>query len=102
MIEIQHEEDGENGSFYIPEGDEHVAKMTYRRQNESLVTIEHTVVDDRFRGQGVGRQLLDAAVAWARETNTRFYVTCPFALAQFKKDASIQDVLADSNERSAP
>lgn len=95
-IEIQHEEDGGDGSFYVADGDEHVAEMTYRRHDDSSVTIEHTRVDDRFRGQGVGRKLLDAAVAWARETGTRFYVTCPFALAQFKKDASIQDVLVSS------
>ncbi len=95
-IEIQHEEDGQRASFYVADGDEHVAEMTYRRHDEHSVTIEHTVVDDRLRGQGVGRKLLDAAVAWARASNTRFYVTCPYALAQFKKDASIQDVLVDS------
>jgi hypothetical protein len=38
--------------------------------------------------------LLDAAVAWARETGTRFVVTCPYATAQFDRDPSIRDVLA--------
>ena len=31
----------------------------------------------------------------ARATGTRFAVTCPYASAQFAKDASIRDVLAD-------
>jgi len=47
-----------------------------------------------LKGQGMGRQLLDALVAWARETNTRLMATCPYALAQFKKDATLHDVVA--------
>jgi len=46
-----------------------------------------------LKGQGAGRQLLDALVQWARETRTKVMATCPFALAQFRKDASIRDVL---------
>ncbi len=93
-IEVQHAEDDNHGSFYVADGDEHVAEMTYIRQDAQLVTIDHTVVDDRLRGQGVARKLLDAAVAWARETGTRLFVTCPYAHAQFDKDESIRDVLS--------
>jgi predicted GNAT family acetyltransferase len=42
----------------------------------------------------MGRKLLDAAVQWARQTQTKFMVTCAFANAQFAKDPSIRDVLA--------
>jgi len=52
----------------------------------------HTEVGPRLQGRGVARRLLDAAVAWARETNTRLAATCPYAKAQFAKDASIRDV----------
>jgi uncharacterized protein len=57
------------------------------------VIIDHTEVPPQLSGRGVGRKLLDAAVAWARQTNTRFKVTCPFANAQFARDATIRDVL---------
>ena len=68
--------------------------MAYRRKDPHLVVIVHTEVDDALRGQGVGRKLLDATVAWARETGTKIIPTCPYAKAQFDKDKSIRDVLS--------
>ena len=95
----QHEEANAKGAFYIdPPGrpaqaSEHLAEMTYSRTNASMIIIDHTHVDDSLRGEGVGRHLLDALVAWARETGTKVLPLCPFAKAQFDKDASIRDVL---------
>lgn len=91
---ISHEEHGHRGAFFIEEAGERVAEMTYSRTSDSLVIIDHTEVAERLGGQGIGRSLLDAAVAWARETDTRIMATCPFASAQFAKDPSIRDVLA--------
>jgi hypothetical protein len=93
-LTIQHEEGGHRGAFFIELDGKRVARMTYSRATPSLVIIDHTEVSRELGGQGVGRKLLDAAVAWARETGTKFKVTCPFASAQFAKDESIRDVLA--------
>lgn len=71
-----------------------VAEMTYSRANASLVIIDHTLVDVSLRGQGVARALLDAAVAWARRTQTKLMATCTYAAAQFARDPSLRDVLA--------
>ncbi|MBL0942696.1 MAG: N-acetyltransferase [Hydrogenophaga sp.] len=90
---IQHEEPGPTGAFFYEHGGERLAEMTYSRTNASLIIIDHTGVDERLKGQGVGRELLDALVAWARETQTRVIALCPFAKAQFDKDPSIRDVL---------
>ena len=96
---IHHQEADAKGAFYIdPPGrpsqaSEHLAEMTYSRTNASMIIIDHTHVDDSLRGEGVGRHLLDALVAWARETGTKVLPLCPFAKAQFDKDASIRDVL---------
>ncbi|MDO9433859.1 GNAT family N-acetyltransferase [Hydrogenophaga sp.] len=90
---IEHQESGSKGSFYVQQGSERIAEMTYSRTNDTLIVIDHTDVDERLKGQGVGRQLLDALVAWARDTKTKVIALCPFAKAQFDKDASIRDVL---------
>ena len=50
-------------------------------------------MDDRLRGQSVGRHLLDAAVAFAREKHVKIIPLCPFAKSVFDKDSSIHDVL---------
>jgi uncharacterized protein len=91
---IAHEELGHRGAFFIEQNGKRLARMTYSRANAALVIIDHTEVDPLLSGQGVGRRLLDAAVAWARETNTKVMATCPFASAQFARDPSIRDVLA--------
>ena len=91
---IAHEESGHRGAFYAEQDGKRLAQMTYSRANSSLVIIDHTEVDPSLRGEGVGRQLLDSAVEWARATNTKIRTTCPFAAAQFEKDQSLRDVLA--------
>lgn len=91
---ISHEESGHRGAFFIEQDGKRVAEMTYSRGNATLIIIDHTEVAPSLGGQGVGRQLLDAAVRWARETDTKILATCPFASAQFAKDPSIRDVYA--------
>ncbi len=91
---VQHQEAGSKGTFFIA-GDTgaHLAAMSYSRANESLVIIDHTEVDPSLAGQGIGRLLLTAFVDWARSTGTKVMPLCPYAKAQFDKDASIRDVL---------
>jgi hypothetical protein len=95
MSDVSHEEHGHRGAFFIEREGVRVAEMTYSRTSPTLVIIDHTEVSTELGGQGVGHQLLDHAVAWARATNTRLLATCPFATVQFTKDpARFGDVLA--------
>lgn len=91
---ITHQEANNRGGFYYERDGQRLASMTYSRATPTLVIIDHTEVSDVLKGQGMGRQLLDALVAWARETNTKLMATCPYALAQFRKDATLKDVVA--------
>jgi predicted GNAT family acetyltransferase len=51
--------------------------MAYTWAGDSMLIIDHTDVEDQFRGQGIGRQLLDALVAFVRERETVIPL-CPF------------------------
>ena len=93
-IAIAHEEANGRGAFFVERDGQRIAVMTYRRVGERLVVIDHTEVDASLKGMGVARRLLDAAVAWARESATKLSATCSYATAQFDKDPSIRDVLA--------
>ena len=93
-LSIEQQEVDHRGAFFIEQNGRRVAEMTYSRANASLIIIDHTTVDPSLGGQGVGRQLLDALVDWARKTQTKVRTTCPFATAQFAKDPSIRDVHA--------
>ncbi|MBL0919243.1 MAG: N-acetyltransferase [Hydrogenophaga sp.] len=92
-LAIEHQETDKTGAFFFQQNGRRLAEMTYSRTNATLIIIDHTEVDESLKGQGAGRQLLDALVAWARETKTRVIALCPFAKAQFNKDPSIRDVL---------
>jgi predicted GNAT family acetyltransferase len=67
--------------------------MAYTWAGDSMLIIDHTDVEDQFRGQGIGRQLLDALVAFAREREIKVIPLCPFSKSVFDKDQSIHDVL---------
>lgn len=92
--DITHEEDGHRGAFVLIRGGARLATMTYSRATPALIIIDHTEVDPSLAGQGAGRQLLDTAVAWARQTGTKVMALCPFAAAQFARRPEIRDVLA--------
>ena len=93
---IQHSDDQERGAFFIEKDGARLAEQVYRRVDGGHVVIVHTEVSPQLQGRGVARRLLDAAVAWARTTGTRIAATCPYAKAQFEKDASIRDVYQES------
>lgn len=90
---IEHQESDSRGAFFIQQDGRRLAEMTYSRTNATLIVIDHTEVDASLGGQGVGRQLLDALVQWARATGTKVIPLCPFAKAQFEKTPAIRDVL---------
>ena len=58
------------------------------------MVITHTLVATRLEGQGVGKSLVDEAVAFARENNYKIQPVCPFAAAVMRKDDVYGDVLA--------
>jgi predicted GNAT family acetyltransferase len=90
---VSHTEQDGRGSFIIERDGARIGEMTYRRGDATHVTIDHTEVDPALRGGGVARRLLDAAVAWARQTNTKITPRCSYVVVQFARDKSIADVL---------
>lgn len=55
------------------------------------IDIEHTVVDPNFGGKGLGKELVLAAVEYAKKENIKIKTTCPFAKKVFEKTVEIQE-----------
>jgi predicted GNAT family acetyltransferase len=91
-LQVRQEEADGKGTLTAWEGDRHAGVMTYSRTNPSLVIVDHTEVDDRFKGQGVGKQLVAGAVAWARETRQQIMPLCPFTRRMFERTPEYADV----------
>ncbi|MDO9132476.1 MAG: GNAT family N-acetyltransferase [Hydrogenophaga sp.] len=90
---IEHSENASRGAFHIQRNGQRIAEMTYHRTHPSVVVVDHTYVDPSLRGHGVARQLQDAMVAWARETDTKVIPVCSYVKVQFDLDPSLRDVL---------
>ena len=90
---IQHKKVGGKGMFYVGEAGAILAEMVYTMASEDKMIIEHTEVDESLSGKGVGMQLLDTAVEYARTHKIKIIPLCPFAKSVFDKRPEIGDVL---------
>ncbi len=90
---IQNKETEDEGTFFIEEDNERLASMYYRWRGDDRIIIEHTEVSDKLKGKGVGKQLVDYAVAFARDRNIKIIPLCPFAKSVFEKIKGYEDVL---------
>lgn len=69
------------------------AELTYSISNASMIIIDHTLVPVAWRGQGLGKALVQRAVEDARARGVQIVPLCPFAKAQIDKTPDWQDVL---------
>ena len=95
MITIQHNE--KNGVFeaWLQATEEgactepvQVGEMTYSRP------IDHTRVFEGFEGRGIARQMVLAAVDFARANNRQIVPVCSYAQAFLTRTDEYQDILA--------
>jgi uncharacterized protein len=63
--------------FEILDGDERVGFVQYRRR-PGLIAFIHTEIDERHEGQGLGSELIGAALDRAREERLAVLPFCPF------------------------
>lgn len=93
-MEIKHKDNGKNGSFYIEQDGMQEAELTYQYIGEHTIDINHTQVMETLKGQGIGHQLIDEAVAFMRKSHLKVDPSCSYAQAVFKKNhEQYQDVL---------
>jgi uncharacterized protein len=92
-MEIQQDDDGKKGMFYVSRDGKKVAKMVYTWAGDDRFIIEHTEVDESLKGQGAGQQMLVKAVEFARKKGVKIIPLCPFARSVFNKQEELRDVL---------
>ena len=93
-MEIKRTENRNQGEFYIEENGKQIALMTYKKSGENEITIDHTEVDESLQGNGVGKDIVEAGVKYARENDLKIVPSCPFAKKVINEKPEFQDVLA--------
>ncbi len=92
-MNIQHQENSHKGSFFVKENGKKIGELTYTYAGDTRFIIDHTEVGDAVRGEGLGQQMVDKAVTFAREKGLKIIPLCPFAKSVFDKNPEYQDVL---------
>ena len=90
---VQHETSGVDGVFFIEHEGLRVAGLSYVRESESLIILQHTMVRDVARGTGAGKKMVAYAVQWARKNNVKLNAECSYAAAVLEKNKAWHDVL---------
>ncbi len=93
-MDIQNEIKGDRGIFFIRENKERLGELMYQLPDSNRMIITHTSVSEKMAGKGLGRQLLEKAVAYARERHLKIIPFCSFAKSVFRKEHTLyEDVL---------
>ena len=93
MIEIKQFKEDTKGRFSALDGDKIAGSIYYTLVGETKMILDHTEVDNAYRGQNIGKKILMFIVEYARENKIKIIPLCPFAKSVFDKVESIRDVL---------
>lgn len=70
-----------------------VGLLTYTQMDDNRISINYTEVNPVFEGKGIGQQLVDAAVNFARKQHVKILPLCWFVKLVLNKHPEYQDVL---------
>lgn len=93
-MEIKHVDNDRNSSFVVDVDGEKMGELLFAVSSPGEITISHTEVDPKLRGQHVGEKLVAAAVEYARAEGLKVVPACRFARKVIDRTPELQDVLA--------
>lgn len=93
MAEVQLHLTDKNGYFFIEGEGLMQAQMTFVFAGSERMIIDHTEVQPGNEGKGYGKQMVSAAVEYARANGIKIIPLCPFAKSVFDRTPEFRDVL---------
>lgn len=92
MLNIEQKDNQNFGEFIAFSYDEKAGLLQYEWDNFIIFNINYTEVESKFKGEGIGKYLVSAAVDFARKDGKKITATCPFARKILEKDETSHDV----------
>ncbi|WP_405210954.1 GNAT family N-acetyltransferase [Dokdonia sp. Asnod2-E02] len=93
-MDIQHKEREDRGVFYMKGDNGIISELTYSKDKDAVITIDHTETKIPEEGKGFASKLVAHTVTFARENGLKINPLCPFAEVQFDRNPDFKDVLA--------
>ena len=81
------------GQVIATEDGQQAGRMTFNIPGTRFIIIDHTEVDQKYNGKGVGLGLLKQVVEMTRNKGIYIIPLCPFAKAMIQKHPEFYDVL---------
>jgi len=88
-VSIEHEELNGVHEFVLRIDGERHGFLEFTRPDVGVMRIEYVEVDPSLRGTGLGRQLVEKAVAFAKESELKVVPICSYARAVIQRDANL-------------
>src|SRR5687767_4024715 len=95
-VSIEREELNGVHEFVLRIDGERLGFLEFTRPEVGVMRIEYVEVAPQLRGTGLGRQLVEKAVDFARDTRLRIVPICSYARAVIQRDPSMTPLLARS------
>ncbi len=91
-MEIKQINGERKGYFTAEEDGVEAGLMTYVWSGNDTFIIDHTEVPSEFKGRGVGKKMVMAAVDFARNNDVKIIPACSFVKSLFEKIPETKDV----------
>ena len=85
--------------FELPIGGTHEVAAAYYRIDGDKVVLTHTIVPERFSGQGLGSKLAHGTFEAIRSSGRTAVLLCPFMAAYYARHPEYADIVASENPR---
>ncbi len=93
--EIKHKDSDRRGMFYMEDEKGITSELTYSKQDNGILVIDHTQTRQELEGNGLASRLVKRTVEYARENSYKIDPLCPFAEVQFDLNKEYQDTRVD-------
>ena len=74
------------------------AEAHYRMKGDRIV-LTHTIVPERFSGQGIGSQLARGVFDEIRASGRKVILVCPFMTAFYARHPEYSDIVDGANDQ---
>jgi predicted GNAT family acetyltransferase len=101
-ISIDREELNGVHEFVLRIDGERLGFLEFTRPDVGVMRIEYVEVSPELRGTGLGRQLVEKAVDFARDAKLRIVPICSYARAVIQRDAAMSPLLQVSGGGPPP
>lgn len=81
-----------NNRYYALDGGQEIAEVTYSVAGEKILIIDHTEVDNNYRGKGIAQALVKLVVDQAIREEKKIVPLCPFAAKEFHENPDYKKI----------